>query len=382
MNETELELCGIDECRLLKGHSGDHNNYPTSAWSFMDTKDKNKLVKAGFATPRGGSKGAYQNHVLRNNRVIIPYEKLEVVTLTNYRDGYVVRLFPGQYFESAGVPKAEFKEEDAEIVVGKNAFILYRTYESLRRLPPLKEWVKCGLEKEGKEANRRGKEVKDTGHYVLRIPSLGLKKGVDEGPPQGLFAPEYSDENTNYLCKCVLAWLIVNTKNSPYQTSQAQHLRTVLRKANLLDLASYEYKGTVKQGVTCCPLCTRNISYNELHEMVEFEDAAALTNAAMQIAGATRSTVVNLFHIEPLTYKSVNHVPQNVGWGHALCNTRLGQRRCWSMAKLKEKDLKVDIKNQQETELLGWISEDHSLIRGENGKVWVRVSDETGEDGL
>jgi len=105
MEEKLPELCGIDKCRLMKGHKGAHDNYPSSAWEFMNDRDKRKLVKAGFATPRGGDKGAYQNHVVRNNRVIIPYEKLKSSNLSNYKNGYTIRIFPEQYFESKGKPK-------------------------------------------------------------------------------------------------------------------------------------------------------------------------------------------------------------------------------------------------------------------------------------
>jgi hypothetical protein len=63
----------------------------------MNEMDRNKLTKAGFATPRGGAKGAYQNHVLRNGRVIIPFEKLQSADITDYKDGYAIRLFPKQY---------------------------------------------------------------------------------------------------------------------------------------------------------------------------------------------------------------------------------------------------------------------------------------------
>lgn len=84
------ELCGIDSCRLVAGHKGQHDRYPTTAWAFMAQKDKNKLAKAGFATPRGGAKGAYQNHVVRSNKVIIPFERLPDVNLEVYQDGYVI----------------------------------------------------------------------------------------------------------------------------------------------------------------------------------------------------------------------------------------------------------------------------------------------------
>ena len=337
-------LCSINGCRLLSGHSGDHNPYPTSAWSFMQAKDRKKLDKTGFATPRGGAKGAYQNHVVRSNRVIIPYERLSIVPLHQYKDGYVIRLYPEQYFESAGIPRSSFKTgNNSWIIVGQNAFILYRTHRALENFPPLPSWSVCHLEKDNLLSKKRGRGIRDVGHYVLRISTSDGKNTRKEGVPQGMFAPEYADQETNYLCKCVLAWLITQTIGSPYVTTQAKHLQAILAQANLLNVSNYEYKGVIRHGLSSCPLCLRFIRYQELHASATYEDDLSFGNAAEQIEGAIRSTIVNLFHIEPLLYEKITHIPSNVAWGHHSCNTRLGQKRCLSLAELIESDLKVGI---------------------------------------
>lgn len=376
MVSSTLTICHTNDCLLPTGHRGKHEKYPTSAWSFMGKKDRNKITKAGFATPRGGSKGAYQNHVLRSNRVIIPYEKLNVNNLVNYRDGYVVRLFPEQYFERKGVPHSKFLGEGSGIVVGENAFVLYRTHGSLRKYPPLAEWSVRHLERGGHRVEKRGRNVSDMGHYVLRVSSLGRRKGKHKGPPQGLFAPEYTDERTNYLCKCVLAWLIIHTDGSPHTTSQASYLELILRDQGLMDYARFENNGVLRHGLCCCPLCLRIIKYSELHEMLDFEQLETLENASMQVEGATRSTIVNLFHLEPLSYDSITHVPRNVAWGHAVCNTRLGQRHCLSLSELQQLNLKVGIITADGIETFAWISEDRKFIRSPKGGVWVQVSDD------
>ena len=103
--EKEASLCGIHACRRLSGHAGTHNRFAAEAWSFFEERDLKKLSKAGFATPRGGAKGAYQNHVVRSNKVIIPYEHVSAISLKIYKHGYVVRLLPEQYFERRGRPK-------------------------------------------------------------------------------------------------------------------------------------------------------------------------------------------------------------------------------------------------------------------------------------
>lgn len=381
MPSERLTLCLQDGCRLLQGHGRQHNKYPSYSWAFMQSKDRDKITKAGFATPRGGKKGAYQNHVLRSNRVIIPYERLAQVNLENYRSGYVIRLLPEQYFSEPGHPKAVFEAPGA-VRVGDNAFILYRTHESFERYPPLADWKIRGLERAGLEVGARESDVVDIGHFVKRIAKLSsARTEIEEGPPQGVFAPEYADKDTNYLCRCVLAVLTVQGHDSPYTTKQAQHLITILEAAGVYDLPSWENRGITRAGFTCCPLCLRFLKYQQLHDMVSFTEESGLGNAAEQILGATRSTVVNLFHLMPLTYESVEHIPTNVAWGHAICNTRLGQRICHPLAEVTATGLKIGvIKAGGIVETFGWISTDYEMIRSPRGAVWIRLHRDMTED--
>jgi hypothetical protein len=380
MNGDLPQLCGNEGCRRLAGHAGHHHAFPGEAWDFVREKDKRKLGKAGFATPRGGAKGAYQNHVGRSSKVIIPYERVVDVDLNLYQQGYVIRLLPEQFFEQPGVRKAEFASPDAAIRVGTNAFVLYRTHDVLNRFPPLGDWQIRTLVRNGIPVVKRGNDVQDLGHYVLRIPRHGERPKRIEGPPQGVFAPEYADDETNFLCKCVLAWLIIKAQGSPYTMAQAAHLRSILCAAELDDVAAYERRGVLKQGLTACPLCTRLLRYSDLHETVSFNDQNGLINAAEQIEGATRSTVVNLFHLMPLLYHDLTHVPGNIGWGHAICNTRLGQRPCYSSDQLMELDRKVGVVLETgEVETFGWISDDWLMIRSPNGAVWIQLNGDVEE---
>lgn len=369
-----MALCKVNDCRLIEGHNGNHNINPSSAWNFLNTIDKNKIGKAGFATPRGGAKNAYQNHVVRNNRVIIPYEKFDAETLPLYQDGYIIRLYPEQYFEAAGLPKGVFSQPDAPIQVGINAFILYRTWDSFNNFPPLPDWEIRGLQLNGVSVDERVNGVIDTGHYILRLSTHGNNPKRYEGPPQGIFATEYADEETNYLSKCVLAFLIVNTLNSPYTQNQATHLKQILEDAGLLNYETFERNGSMRRHHTSCPLCQKIIRYSELHDTVNFEESEALANAGNQVIGSTRSTVVNLFHLKPLIYHSLTHIPSNLGWGHAICNTYLSQRECLSLAELIEVGLKIGIIYEDHIESFGWLSADHKFIRSPNGAVWVQIS--------
>lgn len=366
-------LCSEPGCLRLAEHDGPHEARPKEAWAFLGKKDLDKIDKAGYATPRGGAKGAYQNHVYRNNKVIVPFERLIAVDLGQFEDGYVIRLFPDQYFSAAGIPKPEFSEDGAP-KVGEDAFVLYRSHEALKKYPPPPDWEVRTLSRDGKPVKKRSAAVVDEGEYVLRLAQAGAtREKRTEGPPQGIFAPEYAPAQTNYECQAMLAWLIVHSRSSPYTTSQALHLRAVLEASDLLG-DRLEYAGVTRNGLSICPLCLRVIDYAELHAQVEFREVDGLLNAALQVEGATRSTKANLFHLEPLVYERLNHQPTSVAWGHASCNTLLGQRHCYSLAELLEAGRKVAVLADDEVLTIGWISDDFKMIRSPYGAVWVQLS--------
>ena len=342
----------------------------------MGKSDKNKIAKAGFATPRGGHKGAYQNHVLRSNKVIVPYEHLDAVPLEEFKNGYVVRLLPEQYFKKAGKVKKALKRRGAP-VVGEDAFVLYRTHGQFDKFPPLDDWKVRSLEVGGERVSTRQRGAIDHGEYVLRIAARGAKPVRVEGPPQGIFAPEYANAEANFLAKCVLAWLIVRTVNGPYVSTQAEWLQEILETEGLLDEAEWGRLGLVRAGHTACPLCMGLIHYEELHKQVEFKEENSLLNAGEQVLDATRSTVVNLFHLDPLVYFRTEHGPRNVAWGHATCNTRLGQRKCFSLQELIENGSKVGIVDDDgNVQTFGWSSYNLEMIRSPRGAVWSRVNED------
>lgn len=374
------QLCLDGACLRVKGHEGAHDPRPSEVWGFFGEADLNKINKAGYATPRGGDKGAYQNHVYRNNRVIVPFEHIDQVDLTKFTDGYVIRLFPNQYFESPGNAKQLFSQPGSPIV-GQNAFVLYRSHASLADFPPPPNWEIRRLSRDGDPVTRRGPRAIDAGEYVLRLSNVGTDRPKrDAGPPQGIFAPEYAPAQTNYECQAMLAWLIVHARTSPYTTSQALHLKAVLDHSALLG-DRLERAGVTRNGLSICPLCLRVIDYAELHDSVDFQQVDGLLNAALQVEGATRSTKVNLFHLEPLVYETLNHRPTSVAWGHAICNTLLGQRHCFSLVELQEAGRKIGfIDEDDQLVTFGWMSADYRMIRSPHGAVWVQLSEEMTEE--
>ena len=371
-----VALCNTGGCRKKRDHDGQHDTYPSQAYAFLTEKDKKKITKAGFATPRGGAKGAYQNHVLRSNKVIVPFERLGSVPVAEFEDRYVIRLFPDQYFEAAGRVKAKFLERNAP-KVGLDAFVLYRTHDQARDFPPLDEWKVRWLELDGERVETRQPRAVDHGEYVFRIAAHGRHAKLDAGPPQGIFAPEYANAEANYISKCVLAWLITHTVDAPYVAAQADWLDGILQAEGLLEMRESERLGLVRASHTACPLCMGLIRYEELHMQIDFADENALLNAAEQVANATRSTVVNLFHIDPLTYSGVEHGPRNVAWGHATCNTKLGQRKCYSLPELIEHGIKVGtVDDGGGIHTFGWSARNLEMIRAPGGAVWIRISED------
>jgi hypothetical protein len=369
-----IYICGEAGCRRLRGHSGPHNPYPTQAWSFLSDRDRKKLSKAGFATPRGGAKGAYQNHVNRNSKVIVPFEHLRGLNLEHFQDGYIIRLYPDQFFSGRHQIRPEF--ELSEIIIGENAFVLYRTHDQYRELPPLPEWEVRYLTRNGERVDNRGSGAIDHGHYVLRIATHGNSAEVIEGPPQGIFAPEYCNEESNFLSKCLLAWLITKTIDSNYVSTQGSWLAAILEFEGILDVDAFERRGLTRNGLSNCPLCLRQIRYSELHDPISFSEEDSLLNAGTQIINATRSTIVNLFHIQPVTYTDVCHNARNVAWGHATCNTKLGQRRCFSVAELEDVGIKIAAIRNGRIETFAWASNSYEMLRSPNGAVWIRINND------
>lgn len=107
--------------------------------------------------------------------------------------------------------------------------------------------------------------------------------------------------------------------------------------------------------------------------MISFDDEEGLENSTDQV-GSTRSTKVNLFHMVPLCYSSLENIPTQVSWGHTTCNTRLGQRRCYSFNDLQAIEIEIDITENQKKRLLGYANAAQNLIRSQNGDVWIRIS--------
>ena len=376
--DGQMKLCakvgstGI--CLKLIAHSGSCDSTPT-IWNQIQSdpldRTKKKIVKAGFATPRGGDKGGYQNHVSRSSRVIIPFEHATKVDFENYEQGSVVRItIPQAIALLATRHLVEYKDYLQVDINGsvQRAFLLYRSQKDFQELPIKKNWIPCSHRVKGIEVNRRNASGEDFGHYLARIP-----RGLSAGIQQGIFAPEYVDKKENFACQVLLTYFAYKTIGHK-PDSNLIHAELILKELDLLNLDSFKLRGIFNDaGQTICPLCFRPIEFSELHEAIDPSQVPGLANSGVQLA-ETRSTLVNLFHLQPLLYdKMLGHTSQNIAWGHAHCNTFLSQRRSMSLKELKKSGSKI-------AENLYW-DDSKSFIRSEDNRAWVSVTPiEPGEE--
>ena len=86
---------------------------------------------------------------------------------------------------------------------------------------------------------------------------------------------------------------------------------------------------------------------------------------------------MNLFHFHPLVYEDLEHVPKNVAWGHATCNTKLGQRVCYTVQEVEAMNNKVAVIRGEEVRSFGWMSDNEEMIRSPNGAVWIQITKDT-----
>ena len=354
-------------CLLQSGHRGAHNPMPAVWYSIAndpEEKTRKKIVKAGFATPRGGDKGGYQNHVSRSSRVIIPFEHAPKVNFQNYKQGSVVRITVPQAISL--LASGELTEENDYLVVNINgikqrAFVLYRATGDLQALPIPASWQACGHRINGIVSTRRRHDGQDFGHYLNRIPR-GKKAGIQ----QGIFAPEYSEKDENYACQVLLTYLAYQTQGAVADPNLG-HTIEILQALNVFNPPLWLQKGSINSsGTTACPLCMRPIAFEELHEAIDPSQVPGLANSGVQLA-ETRSTLVNLFHLEPLLYSTtLGHTKLNVAWGHAHCNTFLAQRKVFSL-------LELNLASRAVSTQMFW-DESEMFIRAEDGRVWVSVT--------
>ena len=162
----------------------------------------------------------------------------------------------------------------------------------------------------------------------------------------------------------------MQSENNPYKQEHGLHIKKILKKYNCLDIEKFKYYSAIDSNKKLtCPLCLKKIKYEDLHRTADYSDNSHSENAVTQNVYTTRSTQVNVFHMRPLVYGSVEHKPYQVFWGHHHCNTNLGQNRCFSLEEIKQFKKDGKIKNEK-------IFADNSQksIRDEKGNYYIKIT--------
>jgi len=281
-----------------------------------------KLYKAGQT--RGADDDVeYQNRVLRNSTVLIPFGIWDMCRQApdgeNYENGYIVLISPTTYF---AMDNPEQQLATLGLEIGTNTLLFYQTREqwdlhnpyalnlavATRRLPPL------------------------GGSYIARVPAntgegggkinRGFTTTKDKGA--GIRVFEYANSTTIKEVSVQLEALIwmcmdaeaVMIKYGMAEKDAATRKAAILKLAEQKDLLDLErlFKLRVLDGSgnTVCPLCLKPLSTEGFLTRMKQAEGRYVPDITV--------TELNLFHIQELRVGQSNHRPYNLGWGHHHCN--------------------------------------------------------------
>lgn len=281
-----------------------------------------KISKTGQT--RGADDVIYQNRVLRNSTVLIPFSTwrngFTFPTSGSFENGYIVLVSPKEYF-STDDPVAFLKQFD--LTLGTNSLVFYETREQWNNYNPEKMgWI---------PATQRQSPL--GGEYVARVPGT-TSKSKSERIARGFTSKnmkgagirvfEYASKETIHHCRLQLEALFWLTRDSTEAmlNSGMDVLSIELRKKsileecrnlNLLDEKKLKKNRLInKQSNTICPLCLEELSGKDFLTRLEQAEGREVPDLTV--------TKVNLFHIEELRVGKYSHRPYNLGWGHHYCN--------------------------------------------------------------
>ncbi len=265
----------------------------------------------------------YQNRVLRNSTVLIPFSiwinDFSFLPSTDFENGFIVLIPPEEIFYDKDIDKKLMKYS---LKLGENALIFYQTREQWDKYKPKKHWS---------PANRRTSPLE--GVYIARVPATTAKENgtkINQGfsttsnKGAGIRVFEYADKHTIEQCYLQLEslfWFCFDSINITKKYGMLQK-DAESRKEKILDLAEksklLDYGRLIDIRVinnkhnTICPLCLEEISGEGFF--------SRLAQAMGREVPALTVTEINLFHIKELRIGVYNHRPYNVGWGHHHCN--------------------------------------------------------------
>lgn len=282
---------------------------------------KTKLYKTGQT--RGATPDEiFQNRVLRNNTVLIPYAFLQecLGASQDYQKGYVVLLTPTKYF---GMANAAAQLAQQGLALGTNAVVFYETREDWNLYPPAAQGWQV--------ATSRTPPL--GGQFVARVPAttsgangakvnLGFTTTAQQG--LGIRAYEYADEEaiaSSRLQLEALFWMCEDVDPVAQAAGMSAEAIAVRKKHNFdecaaagfLDFSRLQAMHVIDTNRrTICPLCLERLSAQGFLDLVSQADGRATVDNTI--------TEVGLFHMQELRMGVLNHRPYNLGWGHHHCN--------------------------------------------------------------
>lgn len=300
----------------------------------QDPKKSQRLPKLPQLLDRkiyktGQTRGAdddeiYQNRVVRNSTVLIPYSCWDVcspaMSGANYEKGFIVLVSPTAYFDNANIT-ADLAAQG--LAIETNALVFFETRRDwIRHNPDELNWT---------PATRRTEPL--GGEYVARIPAttsaaegerIVRSFNTTSMKGAGIRVYEYATGETIKHCRFqleALFWGCVDADDvavSNGMTAEDAGLRkaAILQSCGELGLLDRTKLTDVRilnaRGNTTCPLCLEELSSQGfLNRMVQ---------PAGRVVPDLTVTELNLFHVEELRIASLNHRPYNLGWGHHHCN--------------------------------------------------------------
>ena len=266
----------------------------------------------------------YQNRVLRNSTVLIPYSLCKNgITFPKegkFENEFIVLISPSDFFNKKNI-EADLKQIGLKL--GNNALVFYETREQWNKYNPEKmSWV---------PAEKRIAPL--GGCYIARVPATtavndgdkiirGFTKTTNKGAGIRFF--EYANSQTIRLCQVqleALFWLCsdsfdVTVKYGMKADDTNERKKNILNYCNQNKLLDYNKLFNArlinKKRNTVCPLCLEELKGDGFFSRMEQAIGREVPDLTV--------TQINLFHIEELRAGLYNHKPYNLGWGHHHCN--------------------------------------------------------------
>jgi hypothetical protein len=285
---------------------------------------KRKLYKTG-QTRGADDDEIYQNRVLRNSTVLIPYPSWEICATPSrdearYENGFIVLVPPETYFSTRYID-VDLRAKGLEI--GRNALVFYEKREHWNaHNPESLGWV---------PATQRLAPL--GGQYVARVAATTsaaeggrLNRGFTTTSMKGAGIRVYEYASSPVIERCRsqlegLFWLCADADEAMQENGMSAYDRNIRRELvmercqeqGLLDMDRLKAARTVDSGGrTICPLCLELLSAKGFVSRMEQAEGREVHDLTI--------TQVSLFHINELRYGVVNHSPYNVAWGHHHCN--------------------------------------------------------------